>query len=731
MVRAAKAEPSLLQVRQDGLERFRANTTVLPDGRLLAAFAGHPREGTLRIWFLVWGTPFGMCVRAVVELATGIRQFVLLPGDADFAALKAGRVVIGFWRGGKLREAMEFDYRRADYAVALAEIAADVEHGQEKLSMHPGVFLDRGRVLDNSFGSLFEQWHTRLDWLQVGWLQACRDHYPALRRAISDLPAVAVNVSAWSGLADFPTLTALLETAGLPDPSERLRCLADAFDDPRAAVGFLRDMHSMSKRRAEQHASLLSSAASAFTMLQLVWGARSLSRATSDSGRRQAFTDGYSLLDGRFEIDFANFAIKRDKDAQEYWTASALEPLFDAPSYLDPWDMPADLPGLAAAWGAEPVNVDPEAVEPTIRGLIAEAASLRRWTIPPRACVPMRVGPFAAVELTEIGDEVYFAWRTAVDRYWITSVGVRECTFNTHLMADPDGKGPLVDASIRLLMAALVRDFWVADERRAIFDVTTDRRQRQPGRERQEPRVVYLPRVRYGNSDVGLARLSSGLLHAERSRHYVRPFLRKAHASPVQAEIARRHRVELPAGHTWVKGHYRGGGEGQTVYRSRSAMNLLYEVLPPGAEGSITSAEGSWFDFERSIAKLLEDHLGFTVIDRAVRGRGDQGIDVLATKLSGGRTDLWVVQCKHYLERNPVGPGTVRELIGAMVAVRHDDGQAVRGLLVTSGRVSGDALKLCASHGIQSYDGAQLATIAGAVNREAPGKATADLSATL
>ena len=86
------------------------------------------------------------------------------------------------------------------------------------------------------------------------------------------------------------------------------------------------------------------------------------------------------------------------------------------------------------------------------------------------------------------------------------------------------------------------------------------------------------------------------------------------------------------------------------------------------------------------------------------------------------------MQCKHYSDRNPVGPGIVRELMGAMVAVRHDDGQAVRGLLVTSGRVSDDALKLCATHGIQSYDGSQLTAIAGAVNRESLRKTTAEIA---
>ena len=717
VARALKDEPSLLHFRHDGLERFQARSTVLSDGRLLVALSGRPKSPTPRIWFLVWGTPFGMSLRAVLETISGIRQVVVVPGDLDFEALKAGRIVLGFWRSGKLQEVLEYDFNRADHVKAFGEIVADVERGQEAISQTLHVFLDRQRVLDCSYGKLFAHWHTRLDWLQVGWVEACKKGYPALMHTCADLPGIAAEASGWRGLVDFPTLAELLRLSAITDPSERLRSLIDAFADPQLATGFVRDLQGAYKRRQEQSEVLQESMTGAVTRLQLVWGARSLHRSANDGGRRQVFTDGYSLLDGRFDIDFEHFDIERDEDAQEYWTALSFEPLFDAPLYLHPWDIPASLTDLETAWKAETVVAEPEMVEPSIRGLIAEAASLRRWTIPPRATVPMRVGPFVSVELTEIVDEVYFVWRTEAHRYWVTSVGVRECTFNSKFMVDPEDKGSAVDASMRLLMAALVRDFWVTEERQTVFSVSTQRHAAGRGGERAAPRVVYLPRVRYGYSGDGVVRLSLGLRVAERSRHYVRPFLRKAQPSAVQLEIAKRHRVELPAGHTWVQGHYRGGGEHQAVYRSRSAMNLLYEVLPPSIDEPSSTA--NWFDFERSVARLLEEHLGFSILDKAVRGRGDQGIDLLATKASGEKLEMWVVQCKYYADRNPVGPGVVRELMGAVAAVTsRSDGNPVRGLLVTSGRLSGDALKLCATHGIQSFDGSQLAAIGGAVNRE-------------
>jgi len=52
------------------------------------------------------------------------------------------------------------------------------------------------------------------------------------------------------------------------------------------------------------------------------------------------------------------------------------------------------------------------------------------------------------------------------------------------------------------------------------------------------------------------------------------------------------------------------------------------------------------------------------------------------------------------------------------MTVRHDEDQIVRAMLVTTGRITGDALKLAASHGVQTYDGGELLEICAAINRE-------------
>ena len=87
--------------------------------------------------------------------------------------------------------------------------------------------------------------------------------------------------------------------------------------------------------------------------------------------------------------------------------------------------------------------------------------------------------------------------------------------------------------------------------------------------------------------------------------------------SLLQLEIARNQRIVVPDGHTYVRPHYRGGGENQLIYRSRSAMQLLFQAVE---RPEINPKEDDWFEFERMTATLLEVHLGFTVLSRAPEG---------------------------------------------------------------------------------------------------------------
>jgi hypothetical protein len=423
-----------------------------------------------------------------------------------------------------------------------------------------------------------------------------------------------------------------------------------------------------------------------------------------------------------FLLNPAGFPIERDELAADYWTQKRPKIACSATAYLAPDDFPANLKQVEDGWDAEKVAIDAATAERTITDLLGEAWALRQWTIPPRAYVELRVGPFIGVEVTEVASEVYFVWRTASHHYCLTSVSPEDQRFDDDWpMAGPEVRGRSIELAVRLLVAAMVRDFWVTEERQKVFEIATRRRMGSSLREgKSTNRVVYLPRIRYASSGLTFDRLAEGLHYSVRARHYVRPFFRKVGTpSPLQLEIARRDHVTVPAGSTYVRGHYRGGGAaGSVVYRSRSAMNLLYETIEaPVTATSDRPLSDDWFEFERAVAFLLENHLGFSIIHRAPRGKGDNGVDILATKIANDKSELWIVQCKCYSERNPVGPAIVREVLGAIADAIREENQVVRGMIVTTGRFTGDALRLAAKHGIQTTDGDDLSAICGSINR--------------
>jgi hypothetical protein len=722
ITRAIKDDPALTKIHQGGIERFFGTTTTLSDGRLLLVFLGRPDLPLgSPLSFLVWGSVFGGCLRAMLRVSTRLKQVVLIPEEAEFEALCGGVVVIAYWRMNKLEAAFEIDYRQPVLADALARICQIARENHAALLQYPNVIWDRERLIAHSVGEAFTNQFGRLEWLQLGWIKESQWRIPHLLAMMPKLLELAERASKWELLRHYPAIREAIETARtLGSDQARLSRLLNMFANRTIAPQFMMEVIVLNEQHCEPDEDAKFAVGGAINSLFPIWHVRALGPKASKWGRVQEYFDGGQKTVETYPIDYAGFAIERDQDAENYWQHLKPHTLFDAPSYLDPWDMPTDPKAVFDAWEKEALEIEPTSAAQTVKNLIDEANALRRWTIPPRAHVDIRVGPFVGVELTEIADEVYFVWRTHDARYWLTSVGTRRQTFDNDMLGDPQTHGPRTQAAMRLLMAALIRDFWVVEERRAIFDIQHRRAPREGTQRRSRPQITYLPRVQYITGGLRLGQLSDGLQHSARARHYVRPFFRKAETpSALQIEIAKRHRISLPPGHTYVRGHYRGGGEDQRVYRSRSALSLLYGVVSPPRLNSTGPLAEDWFAFEQAIATLLENQLGFAVLHRAVRGRGDQGIDILATKAIQGRTDLWVVQCKHYSASNPIGPGVVRELLGAMGAVGHDDGQVVRGMLVTSGRITGDALKLAAAQGVQTYNGEQLLEIYAAVNRQA------------
>ncbi len=235
--------PGLIDVRQEGLERFLGRTSTLPDGRLLLVFLGRPDRKTGNpLSFFVWGSPFGGCLRLVLRMRPHPKQAVLIPPDPEFAALKLARVVIAFWRLGKLYMSYELDYRSLDHARALADICEGAEENHQAVLDEPAAFWDRERILANSVSETFQSWFTRRDWLQLGWIKESRWRIPRLLKIIADLPNLAEAASEWALLQEYPVLYSALMVAKKPGPArERLRALLEFFANAQIAPQFLLD----------------------------------------------------------------------------------------------------------------------------------------------------------------------------------------------------------------------------------------------------------------------------------------------------------------------------------------------------------------------------------------------------------------------------------------------------------------------------------------------------------
>jgi restriction system protein len=105
--------------------------------------------------------------------------------------------------------------------------------------------------------------------------------------------------------------------------------------------------------------------------------------------------------------------------------------------------------------------------------------------------------------------------------------------------------------------------------------------------------------------------------------------------------------------------------------------------------------------FEKSAAALL-GQVGFRV--QLTKASGDGGIDFVASSsapITGGR---YLVLCKRFDPKLPVGSPLVRKFYGALQA----DRRAVKGILITTSYFTADAKHLAAELPVELIDGERL-----------------------
>jgi hypothetical protein len=248
---------------------------------------------------------------------------------------------------------------------------------------------------------------------------------------------------------------------------------------------------------------------------------------------------------------------------------------------------------------------------------------------------------------------------------------------------------------ISILLAAIIRDFWVVEERHSIFG--SGLRTRKFPRiksDQREPKIFYLPRLRYIRDIKGKA---NDLNYQSRRPHFVSGHLRKAlHASDKQIFLARKYGIIVPEGFTFVRPHKRGDQAQERIYRSRSALKCLQALKNGYSEGS----GDLWFKYELNVKNWLNSN-GYIVDHLGASKSGDGGVDIQASK----EDEHLLVQCK-YWQSQKIGPNIIREMIGTLNTFP----EGSRGVIVTPSELTAGAKQLAIENGIQYIELADFGT---------------------
>ncbi|QDU05709.1 Restriction endonuclease [Gimesia chilikensis] len=388
---------------------------------------------------------------------------------------------------------------------------------------------------------------------------------------------------------------------------------------------------------------------------------------------------------------------------REYWIRQVVVPYFGWGHLLGGGDVPVSKSDLEEMIDDLPTceNADECLIQADF--LLAEAGANKQSCIPLNAVVQLAIGPFAYMELREIGPNVLVALRQANGLVYYFNVEPDKAYWSANLPHDDDDVEAVLKvekalASLKLLVAAVIRDFWVVEHREAVFEQRRAESLLCDRKVSEGPRVVYLPRVKYdykANPDIDTC--ANELDTNMRRSHFVQGHLRKSrNPATNQLALAERYGFSVPEGYTFVRPHERGKEKRDIIYRSRSALRSLYTASPLQSSHS----QVRWFQFELDVQTLMQ-RLGFAVEHVAASRRGDNGVDVYATKGVDLEAVHWIIQCKCWNPKRKVSPSVVRELAGTLT--RYPSG--TRGMIVTTSGFTAGAVQEANDHEIRLMDG--------------------------
>ncbi len=324
-----------------------------------------------------------------------------------------------------------------------------------------------------------------------------------------------------------------------------------------------------------------------------------------------------------------------------------------------------------------------------VKSLLMEAVSFKQWTIPHGAYVQMDIGPFKAVTHLErnndrccvLVDDSGHYFNIWVDPYAQNFSFLRNDDSNPEALArvihvilkekgllkqsvqdmrQNESIATVMDAEdlcgrvrermalederftlgFKILLSAIIRDFWVVEQRERVFG--RGRPIRKSPRLRADwgkKTVIYLPRIRY----VGEVTSGEEQLHVvARAAHFVTGHLRRAvQANEQQIMLARRFGIIVPEGFTFVRPHRKGDKAQEPCYGLSSTVSG--QALPDRQLRPRPPCREPYTKW------LIAN--GYEVEHLAGGRNGDGGVDIQASK----EDEHLLVQCKFWLTQK-IGP---------------------------------------------------------------------------
>ncbi|MBT6326023.1 MAG: restriction endonuclease [Bdellovibrionales bacterium] len=412
----------------------------------------------------------------------------------------------------------------------------------------------------------------------------------------------------------------------------------------------------------------------------------------------------YKVSMSELNLDIANMP-----DAiYEYWDRLSPRLLVNGQHFLKPNDFPILPDEIKSTWNQIVLNDSPDEIKILIDDKLKDAIGNKKWVIPFGATVDLSnivFGNFEYVELYEIHEEIFFMLRDSDNNFLAGHVSPKHNHWNVDFFQH-FGEGLAI---LKLNLSAIVRDFWVVEERERVFK-TIEKKLKGSNIPKQssQTRIIYLPRVKY-IGQVQTKACSKAMQYSERRQHFVAGHQRKcANPSKVQLILAERYNQNIQKGYTYVKPHERGNLKHRSIYRSRSALQLLYSEDLTNYD---SKKRVQWFQFERDVESLMKK-IGLKIMDKIADFGGDGGIDIYGVEANKDGYRNWAVQCKCWTKN--VGTEVIYKLIGSLSRYPND----TRGMVVTTSSFSSNAIKLSRENNFILIDGKKFLEIQDLSNRQ-------------